>query len=185
MKDARFSAEMVPAPVAPLPGWIVAVPAQAPEDAAFRSGAALAYLSLAAGQAGVPQALWRDRLALEAAVVCVGLAGRREGQAALRDALHLLRPGDHPGPAGLIFQQWSRVVARPISVAQLGKALDGAMDGVRHNPRHQARSSPSAAGKQDRLDVHRAVQDVENRDPVGADAALLNAARPSGLWTDP
>jgi len=113
--------------IPPLPGWIATSRSETLEDAAFRSGAALSALHLVAGQAAVPQALWRDRLALAAAEVCAGLAGRREGAAGLRDALHLLRPGDHPGPAGLIFQQWSRVVARPISVAQLGKVMGGAM----------------------------------------------------------
>ena len=73
----------------------------------------------------MPQALWRDRLALAAAEICAGFTGRREGQAALRDALHLTRHGDHPGPAGAVFGQWSRAVARPISVAHLGKAMDG------------------------------------------------------------
>ena len=109
----------------PLPGWITAASAETFDAAAFRSGAALAYLSLAAGQALVPQALWRNRLALAAAEVCAGLSGRREGGRALRDAVHLLRPGDHPGPAGLISQHWLRAVARPISVAHLGKALEG------------------------------------------------------------
>jgi hypothetical protein len=108
-----------------LPGWIKVASAQTLDAAAFRSGAALAYLSLTAGQALVPQALWRNRLALAAAEVCAGLSGRREGGRALRDAVHLLRPGDHPGPAGLIFQHWLRAVARPISVAHLGKALEG------------------------------------------------------------
>jgi hypothetical protein len=73
----------------------------------------------------MPLALWRDRLALEAAEVCVGLAGRREGAGALRDALHLTKAGDDPGPAGRALRQWSRAVARPISVAQLGRALEG------------------------------------------------------------
>ena len=40
----------------------------------------------------VPQALWRNRMALTAAEVCAGLSGRREGGRALRDAVHLLRP---------------------------------------------------------------------------------------------
>jgi len=111
--------------IPPLPGWIATSRSETFEDAAFRSGAALSALHLVAGQAAVPQALWRDRLALAAAEVCARLAGRREEQAALRDAVHLLRPGDHPGPAGLIFQQWSRAVARPLSVAGLAKALDG------------------------------------------------------------
>ena len=50
----------------PLPGWITAASAETFDAAAFRSGAALAYLSLAAGQALMPQALWRNRLALAA-----------------------------------------------------------------------------------------------------------------------
>jgi hypothetical protein len=108
-----------------LPGWITAGPAESLEAAAFRSGAALADLHRITGYDAVPQALWRDRLALAAAEVCAGFAGRREGGRALRDALHLTRPGDHPGPAGAIFGQWSRAVARPISVAALGKAMDG------------------------------------------------------------
>ncbi|WP_258292082.1 DUF1403 family protein, partial [Escherichia marmotae] len=54
-----------------------------------------------------------------------GLAGRREGAGALRDALHLTKAGDDPGPAGRVLRQWSRAVARPISVAHLVNALEG------------------------------------------------------------
>ena len=109
----------------PLPGWIGTAPAQTLEVAAFRSGAALAHLGLVTGQAIVPHDLWRSRLALAAAEVCAGFAGRREGAGALRDAAHLTKAGDHPGPAGAIFGRWSRVVARPIAGAHLGKVLDG------------------------------------------------------------
>ncbi|MEY4697694.1 MAG: hypothetical protein RIT14_2122 [Pseudomonadota bacterium] len=70
-------------------------------------------------------ALWRDRLALAAAESCAGIAGRREGAQALRDALHLTRAGDDPGPAGRVLVQWSRAVARPVSVAHLARALQG------------------------------------------------------------
>ena len=107
-----------------LPGWIVSAPAETLETAAFQSGAALAHLAMVATAADLPQALWRDRLALAAAEVCVGHTGRREGAGALRDALHLTRPGDDPGPAGNVLRQWSRAVARPISVAGIAKALD-------------------------------------------------------------
>jgi hypothetical protein len=109
----------------PMPSWIKSAKAESLEDAAFRSGAALAHLHMVTANPAVPQALWRDRLALAATEICAGLAGRREGQAGLRDALHLTRPGDHPGPAGAILRQWSRAVARPISVANLGTALEG------------------------------------------------------------
>jgi hypothetical protein len=113
--------------IPPLPRWIVSVPAENSEAAAFRSGAALAHLGLAATLESLPQALWRDCLALAAAEVCAGLAGRREAAGALRDALHLTKPGDDPGPGGRVLRQWSRAVARPISVAALGRALEGAL----------------------------------------------------------
>jgi hypothetical protein len=109
----------------PLPGWITTAPAETLEEAAFRSGAALAHLHLVAGQAIVPHALWRARLAVSAAEACVTIVGRREGVLELRDALYLLRPGGHPGPAGDILRQWSRAVARPILAAHLGKVLTG------------------------------------------------------------
>lgn len=108
-----------------LPGWIMSGPAETIEAAAFRSGAALAHLTFVTTAADLPQALWRDRLALAAAEVCMGFAGRREGAGALRDALHLTKAGDDPGPAGRVFRQWSRAVARPISVSNLGRALEG------------------------------------------------------------
>ena len=114
-----------PASIAPLPGWMVSAPAETLEQAAFRSGAALAHLHLMAAAKDAPQALWRDRLALMAAEACVAMAGRREGQGGLRDALHLTRAGDNPGPAGVVLRQWSRAVARPISVGHLGTALAG------------------------------------------------------------
>ena len=109
----------------PLPGWIVSASAETPEAAAFRSGAALAHLGQAMASGDVPAALWRERLALAAAEHCIALTGLREDARALRDALHLTRPGDQPGPAGVILRQWLRAVGRPISVAHLGRALDG------------------------------------------------------------
>jgi hypothetical protein len=109
----------------PLPGWISAAPAETLESAAFRSGAALAHLSCVTAVADLPQALWRDRLALVAAEVCAGISGRREGAGAMRDALHLTKAGDDPGPAGNILRQWSRAVSRPISVSNLARALEG------------------------------------------------------------
>ena len=108
----------------PLPGWIARAAAEPLDAAAFRSGAALAHLALVAA-ADVPLPLWRDRLALAAAETCAAMAGRREGQGALRDALHLTRAGDDPGPAGRVLRQWSRAVARPVSVAGLGRVLEG------------------------------------------------------------
>lgn len=119
--QTRVALPMLP----PLPGWIVSGPTETLPSAAFRSGAALAHLSFVTTVADLPLALWRDRLALAAAEACAGFAGRREGEAALRDAAHLTRPGDDPGPAGRILRQWSQAVARPISVAGLARALEG------------------------------------------------------------
>ena len=106
-----------------MPGWIGLPVPDTLEAAAFASGAALAVLQIVQGQARVPLALWQDRLALAAAVACVGLAGRREGEGDLRDAVHLARPGDQPGPAGEVLQSWRRAVQRPVSVAALQRAL--------------------------------------------------------------
>lgn len=108
-----------------LPVWISAAQAHTVEDMAFLSGAALAHLHLVAGAQDLPHALWRERLALQAAACCAGFCGRREGVAALRDALHLARAGDQPGPAGEIWRDWRQAVGRKVSVASLGRALPG------------------------------------------------------------
>lgn len=112
----------------PLPGWIGAGRGEISEPMeamSFRSGAALAHLGHVAAIADLPHALWRDRLALAAAEACVRQSGRREDAGALRDALHLTKAGDDPGPAGRILRQWTRTVARPISLSHLGRALEG------------------------------------------------------------
>lgn len=71
----------------------------------------------------MPQALLRDRLALRAAEACVAFSGRPERAGELRDAVHLLRLGDLPGPAGEICLTWRRVVERPVSMKTLGRAV--------------------------------------------------------------
>lgn len=127
MRKPRLEPPAAPPMLPPLPGWIVSAQPDTLEAAAFRSGATLAHLTFLTRLVEVPQALWRDRLALAAAEGCVGISGRREGAGALRDALHLARAGDDPGPAGRVLRQWSRIVARPISVANLGRALEGVL----------------------------------------------------------
>ena len=125
MRKPRIQTTVALPMLPPLPGWIMSGPAETFEAAAFRSGAALAHLTFATTAVDLPQALWRDRLALVAAEFCAGIAGRREGAGALRDSLHLTKAGDDPGPAGRVFRQWSRAVARPISVSNLSRALEG------------------------------------------------------------
>ena len=125
MRKPRIQTTVALPMLPPLPGWIMSGPAETFEAAAFRSGTALAHLTFATTAADLPQALWRDRLALVAAEFCAGIAGRREGAGAMRDALHLNKAGDDPGPAGSILRQWSRAVSRQISVSNLGRALEG------------------------------------------------------------
>jgi hypothetical protein len=106
-----------------LPTWITSARGNTLEDVAFLSGAALSYLHVVFGHHAVPQALLRDRLALRAAEACVAFSGRPERTRELRDAVHLLRPGDLPGPAGETCLAWCRAVERSVSVKALGRAL--------------------------------------------------------------
>ena len=77
MRTPVSTASRDSANITPLPGWIVSASAETLEDAAFRSGAALAHLGQATASGDVPQALWRDRLALAAAGNCAAMAGRQ------------------------------------------------------------------------------------------------------------
>lgn len=106
-----------------MPAWVTSARAEALEDVAFLSGAALSHLHLVLGHEEVPQALLRDRLALRAAEACVVFSGRSERAGELRDAVHLLRPGDLPGPAGNTYLNWRRAAERPVSIKTLGRAL--------------------------------------------------------------
>jgi hypothetical protein len=106
-----------------MPFWVTSARAETLEDVAFLSGAALNHLHLVLGRDEVPQALLRDRLALRAAEACVAFSGRPERAGELRDAVHLLRPGDLPGPAGETYLAWQRAAERPVSIASLGRAL--------------------------------------------------------------
>ncbi|MBD3788274.1 MAG: DUF1403 family protein [Sphingomonadales bacterium] len=103
--------------------WVTSARAETLEDVAFLSGAALNHLHLVLGRAEVPHALLRDRLALRAAEACVAFSGRSERAGELRDAVHLLRPGDLPGPAGETCLAWRCAVERPASIKALGRAL--------------------------------------------------------------
>ena len=106
-----------------MPGWVTSARAEALEDVAFLSGAALNHLHFVLGREEVPQALLRDRLALRAAEACVAFSGRPERAGELRDAVYFLRPGDLPGPAGETYLAWRRAVERLVSVKALGRAL--------------------------------------------------------------
>lgn len=106
-----------------MPTWVTSARAETLEDVAFLSGAALNQLHLVLRRGEVPQALLRDRLALHTAEACVAFLGRPERAGELRDAIHLMRPGDLPGPAGEVLLAWHRAVERPVSVKALARAL--------------------------------------------------------------
>ncbi|MFG6511468.1 MULTISPECIES: DUF1403 family protein [unclassified Sulfitobacter] len=106
-----------------MPKWVTSAHAETPEDVAFLSGAALNHLHLLMARDDVPVTLIRARLALRAAEACVRFSGRPERAGELRDAVHFLRPGDLPGPAGATCLAWRRAVERPLSIKALGRAL--------------------------------------------------------------
>ena len=82
----------------------------------------------------------RLRQALRAAAASARLLRHREDEARLRDAHHLTRPGDDPGPAGKLYRLWRDFSTRPArlagpSLAALAEALGvrapaGAFDGL-------------------------------------------------------
>ncbi|EAQ11319.1 uncharacterized protein DUF1403 [Maritimibacter alkaliphilus HTCC2654] len=123
MKANRPDPDKDTATLPPVARCVTPARAETPEDVAFLSGAALAQLHVALGHADLPHALLRERLALGAAEACVAFAGRSERGPDLRDAVHLMRPGDLPGPAGETYVAWRRAVERPVSVAALHRAL--------------------------------------------------------------
>lgn len=112
-----------PAPLPILPSWVRPNSAETIEDAGLISGAALAHMHILQNREDVPIPLLRARLALQSATVCVGFSGRVEQAGDLRDALHLLRPGDLPGPAGEVYQSWHRAIERPNSTSTVHRAL--------------------------------------------------------------
>ncbi|WP_238373401.1 DUF1403 family protein [Heliomarina baculiformis] len=123
MTFARPDHSIDPDTLPRIPAWVTSARAETIEDVAFLSGAALNHLHLVLGRVEVPQALLRDRLALRAAEACVVFSGRSERLGELRDAVHLLRPGDLPGPAGETCLAWRRAVERSVSIKALDRAL--------------------------------------------------------------
>ena len=98
MTYARPNFDSDPLNLPQMPPWVTSARAETLEDVAFLSGAALNHLHLVLGCDPVPQALLRDKLALRATEACVAFSGRLERAGELRDVVHMLRPGDLPGP---------------------------------------------------------------------------------------
>ena len=123
MTYARSTFDSDPDSLPRMPSWVTSARAETLEDVAFLSGAALSHLHLVLGYQPVHQPLLRDRLALRAAEACVAFSGRLERAGELRDAVHLLRPGDLPGPAGETCLAWRHATERPVTVQALVRAL--------------------------------------------------------------
>lgn len=101
-------------PIAPLPAW-----ARQGPISELRLGALLAHVQPAAC-GGAPSGVWRQRLAMRAALAHLRLEGRSEDEPTLRDHWYLRREGDDPGPAGNILKAWrSELTIDPERLAQL------------------------------------------------------------------
>ena len=124
----------------PLPGWARrhGDDAGPSSEAAFAAGAAL----LALDQIVRAEPPWlgalRQRQALAAAAVSSRLMRLPADEAALRDAHHLTRAGDDPGPSGRLHRAWRGLAARPAraeAAAGLAQALGlGASAGAELRP---------------------------------------------------
>ena len=105
-----------PPKFSPFPAWArPESPPKTTEDAVFLAGAALAAIHPIARSEHPLGGLWRQRLALLDAASLAQRAGRREDEAALRDAWYLRRAGDDPGPAGRTLRAW-RALAEPAAL---------------------------------------------------------------------
>lgn len=106
---------LVASPVFPaaLPDWTLPRGREPDEAAAaFAAGIALKSLDDLVRSAPIWAGCWRTRQALKCAAVAVRLMGRKEDEAALRDAVLLTAAGDDPGPAGRVLLAYKRFSAR-------------------------------------------------------------------------
>jgi hypothetical protein len=86
-------------------------------DVSFAAGAALFALDEIM-RAGPPWlGAWQMRLTLKAAISAARLLRLGSDAESLRDALHLTRPGDDPGPAGRLHRVLRQWAARPLRKA--------------------------------------------------------------------
>ncbi len=113
---------MLPPPA--VPGWASTrghVPDTA--DAAFMAGAALHALDQLVRSAPPWAGAWRQRLALRCAASACRLSGRSEEEAALRDAWHLRKGDEDPGPGGNVFGAFRHLATRAPEIDAAGLAL--------------------------------------------------------------
>ncbi|WP_284316801.1 DUF1403 family protein, partial [Labrys miyagiensis] len=102
-----------PALLRPVPAWArVKTAPQSAIDATFAAGAALAALDAIVRAEPAFAGVWRQRLALPAAAATARLIGRREDEAALRDAWCFRTGGEAIGPAEPILRLWRQLATR-------------------------------------------------------------------------
>jgi Protein of unknown function (DUF1403) len=107
----------------PLPRWLTIrsggnkTIAGDPVSSMLAFGAALFALDQVVRTDAAWLGVLRMRLALKAAVVTGKLMRLNADEAALRDAVHLTRAGDDPGPAGRLHQLWRLFASRPTRLA--------------------------------------------------------------------
>lgn len=114
----EFTNPLIPSP---LPRWVGPVASADTREAAFAAGAAVHALDQIVRANAPWLGVLRARLALKAAQVAARLLRQKADEAALRDAQHLTRPGDDPGPAGRLHRLLRQVSSRP--TRQAGEVL--------------------------------------------------------------
>jgi hypothetical protein len=108
-------------PPRPLPSWARPVgTGLGPQNIGFFAGATLSSVDAIIRSDAPFSGVWRQRLALRAAMATVAMVGRSEGEQELRDAWCLRGKGDALGPAGGHLEAWRSLTTRSaLSLASL------------------------------------------------------------------
>ncbi|MGL5139771.1 MAG: DUF1403 family protein, partial [Beijerinckiaceae bacterium] len=97
----------------PAPGWLRGLADPSPATAGFRAGGALFLLDQWIRTAPSCLGVLSMRQALASARVMGARLRLRADEADLRDAHHLTRSADDPGPAGRLYRGWRKFAATP------------------------------------------------------------------------
>jgi hypothetical protein len=108
----------------PTPGWLRGLADPSPETAAMRGGAALLLLDQWLKASPPCAGVFVMRQALAASRATAARLRFRADETALRDAHHLTRGADDPGPAGRLYRHWRRLASTPTHAG--GKVIAGA-----------------------------------------------------------
>jgi hypothetical protein len=113
----------------PLPRWTQPPAGAAADSPALAMRAGIALYALDAVVRAQPAWLghFRQAQALAATVACSRRLRLRAGEAELRDAVLLTKPGDDPGPAGRLYRSWLGLASRParLDPATLARLAEG------------------------------------------------------------